>query len=70
MIRNFREGGGVRDFMRVRVVVNITKSLCRGRKVTFSQNLTFGFRSSIRSCQIVAFGVVGLTIETRNAIYG
>lgn len=24
--------------MRVRVVVNITKSLCRGRKVTFSQN--------------------------------
>ena len=39
MIRNFIGGGGGRgDFMRVRVAVNITKSLCRGRKATFSQN--------------------------------
>ena len=29
-------GGGRGDFMRVRVAVNITKSLCRGRNATFS----------------------------------
>ena len=35
-----------------------------------ARTLTVEFCSSISNCQAVASGVVGLTIETRNVIYG
>lgn len=57
-------------FMRVRVTMDISRPLCRGRKICLMKIQRVRFRFNMNSCPIYAFGVGCSHMMTRTVIYG
>ena len=56
--------------MRVRVIIDVSKPLCRGRKITWMMESMVGSLLSLKGCQIFATGVGVLCTTTKTVNYG
>lgn len=59
-----------RNFMMVKVEVDITKPLCRGRKISWNHSSEAGQRLCMSVCQTYATSVGLSRTTTKTAIYG